>query len=85
MLRSKLVADLRPQFGKAYGVEEVITPNFDRFRSEGLVFNRSYVQVSSRHTLPQCLLFMYALHITICVCITRSAAFASPYSHPQIN
>ena len=40
------VDDLRPQFGKAFGYEEVLTPNLDRFLQEGLVFRNSYVQVA---------------------------------------
>ena len=35
------VDDLRPQFGKAFGYEEVLTPNLDRFLQEGLVFRNS--------------------------------------------
>lgn len=36
-----VVDDLRPLFGKAYDQPEVITPNFDRFLAEGLVFRNS--------------------------------------------
>eukprot|EP01050_Picozoa_sp_SAG11_P017314 SAG11_NODE_2483_length_3304_cov_1.781903_1_plen_100_part_00 len=50
-----LVADdLRPLFGAAYGVPEVLTPQIDRFflrggnggAGAGLVFRRSYVQIA---------------------------------------
>jgi arylsulfatase A-like enzyme len=40
------VDDLRPLFGKAFGHEEVLTPNLDRFLEEGLVFRNSYVQIA---------------------------------------
>jgi iduronate 2-sulfatase len=34
--------DLRPQLNKAYGKSFMHTPNFDKFASEALVFNRAY-------------------------------------------
>eukprot|EP01049_Picozoa_sp_SAG25_P017505 SAG25_NODE_4560_length_790_cov_0.767004_1_plen_236_part_00 len=41
-----VVDDLRPMFGKAFGYDEVKTPNFDKFLDDGLVFRNSYVQVA---------------------------------------
>jgi hypothetical protein len=38
-----VVDDLRPQLG-AYGQDFMITPNIDKLASEGVVFNRAYVQ-----------------------------------------
>jgi len=40
-----LVDDLRPQLG-CYGHKEIISPNIDRLASEGMLFDRAYVQVS---------------------------------------
>ena len=39
-----IVDDLRPQLG-CYGHTETISPNMDRLASEGMLFNRAYVQV----------------------------------------
>jgi arylsulfatase A-like enzyme len=48
------VDDLRPQLG-CYGETEMLTPNIDRFASQGRLFKRHYVQVptcgASRHAL----------------------------------
>ena len=48
------VDDLRPQLG-CYGEKHMKTPNFDRFASQGRLFNRHYVQV------PTCGASRYAL------------------------
>jgi hypothetical protein len=42
------VDDLRPLFGAAYGVEEVLTPNIDNFflSGGGSAFQRSYVSIA---------------------------------------
>lgn len=39
-----VVDDLRPQLG-CYGHKETISPNIDRLASDGMVFERAYVQV----------------------------------------
>jgi len=39
-----VIDDLRPQLG-CYGHKETISPNIDRLASEGMVFDRAYVQV----------------------------------------
>ena len=38
------VDDLRPQLNLAYGLNETITPNLDRFARSGTVFHRAYCQ-----------------------------------------
>ena len=41
------VDDMRPMFGKAYGYEEVLTPNMDKhFLTEGSAMQHSYVQIA---------------------------------------
>ena len=41
------VNDLRPMFGKAYGYEEVLTPNMDKhFLAEGSAMQHSYVSIA---------------------------------------
>jgi iduronate 2-sulfatase len=41
------VDDLRPMFGKAYGYEEVLTPNMDKhFLAEGSAMQHSYVSIA---------------------------------------
>lgn len=42
------VDDLRPMFGRSFGVPEVLTPNMDKFflDSEGSAFQNSYVQIA---------------------------------------
>lgn len=39
-----MIDDLRPQLG-CYGSPEIISPNIDRLASEGMLFDRAYVQV----------------------------------------
>jgi arylsulfatase A-like enzyme len=39
-----VIDDLRPQLG-CYGHDDIISPNIDRLASEGMVFDRAYVQV----------------------------------------
>ncbi|NJN41511.1 MAG: sulfatase, partial [Flammeovirgaceae bacterium] len=39
------IDDLRPELG-CYGNEEIITPNFDRLASEGMLFTKAYCQVA---------------------------------------
>eukprot|EP00055_Hartaetosiga_balthica_P008669 m.32958 g.32958 ORF g.32958 m.32958 type:complete len:737 (-) comp6423_c0_seq2:179-2389(-) len=34
--------DMRPQMNKAYGVDFMVTPNFDKFATESLVFRRTF-------------------------------------------
>ena len=48
------VDDLRNELG-AYGVKEIISPNFDRLASQSVVFDHHYVQV------PTCGASRYAL------------------------
>lgn len=36
--------DLRPEFFDGYGQKHMITPNFDKLTSTGMVFNRAYCQ-----------------------------------------
>ena len=42
------IDDLRPLFGRSYGVEEVLTPNFDKYflDGQGSVMQNSYVQIA---------------------------------------
>jgi hypothetical protein len=50
LLASRLIAidDLRPLFGRSYGVEEVLTPNLDKhfLDGNGSVMQNSYVQIA---------------------------------------
>ena len=50
------VDDLRNELG-CYGVEEVISPNFDKLASQSMNFDHHYVQVptsgASRHNIAQ--------------------------------
>ena len=41
-----MVEDLRPEFNQAYGQDNLVTPNLDRFTKTSLTFDRAYVQYS---------------------------------------
>ena len=41
-----MVDDLRPEFNQAYGQNDLVTPNLDRFTKSSLTFDRAYVQFS---------------------------------------